>query len=91
MDIKALDEKIITFKPEGITPHMFQYQLVKRARKQRKHIVLPEGNEDRILKATARLISQDIVDLTLLGDINEITASVNRLGLNPGSIEDQYY
>jgi phosphate acetyltransferase len=78
----ALDEKIITFKPEGMTPHMFQYQLVKRASKQRKHIVLPEGNEDRILKATARLVSQDLVDLTLLGEVNDITASVNRLGLN---------
>jgi phosphate acetyltransferase len=82
VNLKALDEKIITFKPEGMTPHMFQYQLVKTARKQRKHIVLPEGNEDRILKATARLVSQDLVDLTLLGDVNDITASVNRLGLN---------
>lgn len=82
VDRKALEEKIITFKPEGITPLMFQYQLVKRAKSQRKHIVLPEGNEDRILKATARLINQDIVDLTLLGDINQITASIIRLGLN---------
>lgn len=82
VDRKALEEKIITFKPEGITPQMFQYQLVKRARSQRKHIVLPEGNEDRILKATARLINQDIVDLTLLGEPNQIAASVNRLGLN---------
>jgi phosphate acetyltransferase len=82
VDVKALDEKIITFKPEGITPHMFQYQLVTRAKSQKKHIVLPEGNEDRILRATARLISQDIVNLTLLGDFNKIAASVNRLGIN---------
>jgi phosphate acetyltransferase len=81
VDVKSLDEKMITFKPEGITPHMFQYQLTKWARTNIKHIVLPEGNEDRILKAAARLIDQKIVTLTLLGDPAEITASVKRLGL----------
>jgi phosphate acetyltransferase len=82
VDVKALDEKIVTFTSEGITPHMFQYQLSKWAKNQRKHIVLPEGNDDRILKAAARLVAQDIVDLTLLGDPNQISASIKRLGLN---------
>jgi phosphate acetyltransferase len=81
VDVKTLDEKMITFKPEGITPHMFQYQLTKWARNEIKHIVLPEGNEDRILKAAARLIDQKIVRLTLLGDPGEIAISVKRLGL----------
>lgn len=97
VDSAVLDNKIITFRPEGITPHMFQYQLVKSAKSQKKHIVLPEGNDDRILKAAARLISQNIVDLTLLGDPVEIGASWRRLGLdldmnavriiNPGTSE----
>ncbi|GGB89374.1 phosphate acetyltransferase [Dyadobacter sediminis] len=82
VDMKALDDRIITFQPEGITPHMFQYQLVKWAKSQKKHIVLPEGNDDRILKAAARLISQNIVDLTILGDQAEIAASLKRLGLD---------
>jgi phosphate acetyltransferase len=82
VDVNKLDEKIITFVPEGITPHMFQYQLVKRAKKQTKHIVLAEGNDDRILKAAARLINQEIVALTILGIANEIAASIKRLGLN---------
>jgi phosphate acetyltransferase len=81
VDVKALDEKMVTFKPEGITPHMFQYQLTKWAKSAIKHIVLPEGNEDRILKAAARLVDQKIVELTLLGDVTEIAASVKRLGL----------
>jgi phosphate acetyltransferase len=82
VDVKALDEKMITFKPEGITPHMFQYQLTKWAKSEIKHIVLPEGNEDRILKAASRLIDQKIVQLTLLGDPVEIAASIKRLGLS---------
>ncbi len=82
VDVKSLDEKMVTFKPEGVTPHMFQYQLTKWAKKEIKHIVLPEGNEDRILKAATRLIDKKIVTLTLLGDPVEISASVKRLGLS---------
>ncbi len=41
VDVKTLDEKLVTFKPEGITPHMFQYQLTKWAKNEIKHIVLP--------------------------------------------------
>ncbi|GEO05057.1 phosphate acetyltransferase [Adhaeribacter aerolatus] len=82
VDIPVLDEKLITFKAEGITPHMFQYQLVKWAKSQRKHIVLPEGNDERILKAAARLVDQDVVDLTILGDPAQVAASVRQLGLN---------
>ena len=81
VDVKTLDEKLVTFKPEGITPHMFQYQLTKWAKNEIKHIVLPEGNEDRILKAATRLIDKKIVTLTLLGDPAKIAASVKRLGL----------
>lgn len=82
VDVDALDERIVTFKPEGITPHMFQYQLAKRAKQIIKHIVLPEGNDDRILKAATRLIQHEIVTITLLGNAAEIAASVKRLGLN---------
>jgi phosphate acetyltransferase len=81
VDLKALDDKIITFQSEGITPHMFQYQLVKRAKSSKRHVVLPEGNDDRILKAAARLISQDLVELTILGDPNEIGLALKRLGI----------
>jgi phosphate acetyltransferase len=83
VDVPALEQKIITFQPQGITPHMFQYQLVKWAKSHKKHIVLPEGNDDRILKAATRLVSQQVVTLTILGAPAEVTASFKRLGLNP--------
>jgi len=82
IDIDKLTEKLITFKHNGITPRMFQYNLVKRARKERKHIVLPEGADDRIIIAAARLVEMDIVDLTVLGDCDKIANNVIRLGLN---------
>lgn len=82
IDIDALDKSIVTYQSTAITPHMFQYQLTNWAKKQIKNIVLPEGNDDRILKAAARLTAQEIVTLTLLGNPVEITASVKRLGLD---------
>jgi phosphate acetyltransferase len=82
VNVQQLNEKLVTFKPEGITPHMFQYQLTKWAKRKIKHIVLPEGNDERILKATSRLVNEEIVNLTLLGDPAEIATSVKRLGLD---------
>lgn len=80
-DTVALLDKIVTSKPEGLTPHMFQYQLVKRAKLNKKHIVLPEGSDDRILEAAAKLLKQEVVKLTILGKKEEIVASLKRLNL----------
>jgi phosphate acetyltransferase len=82
VNVKSLEEKLVTFKTEGLTPHMFQYQITQKAKSQHKHIVLPEGDDDRILKAAARLLKQEIVDLTILGDPSQIAASIKRLGLH---------
>jgi phosphate acetyltransferase len=82
VNTSELDKSLITFKPSGITPHMFQYQLTQWAKSAPKHIVLAEGNDERILKAAARLLSQGIVDITLLGDIGEINGIINRLDLS---------
>src|SRR5690554_6255415 len=65
---EALIERLITFKTNGITPRMFQYNLMKQAKSKKKHIVLPEGLDERILRATKRLIDLDAVNITLLGD-----------------------
>ncbi len=82
VNVAELDKSLVTFKASGITPRMFQYQLVKWAKSSKKHIVLPEGTDERILKAAARLISQEIVDLTLLGNVNDILAIIKRLDIN---------
>jgi len=81
-DIETISDKLITFKQNGMTPRMFQYNLLKRAKKQRKHIVLPEGNDDRIITAVAQLALMDFVDLTLLGQEDKIKEASSRLGLN---------
>lgn len=81
IEVNALEERLITFKASGITPRMFQYNLVKRAQSNKKHIVLPEGMDDRILMATKELIDSNTVDITLLGDPKEITDKISRMDL----------
>ena len=54
--------------PSVVTPQMFTYQLLDRARSDRKRIVLPEGDDDRILKAAGRLLQRSVAELTILGD-----------------------
>ena len=39
-----------------VTPLMFQYRVFERARADRRHIVMPEGEDERILRATAILL-----------------------------------
>lgn len=81
IDFDPLIERFAALKPTGLTPRMFQYSLVKRAQQQRKHIVLPEGTDERILVAASRLIAMDIVDLTILGDEEEIQKMIMNLAL----------
>ena len=81
INLPELEKSLISLKPSGITPRMFQYQLTQWARRFKKHIVLAEGNDERILKAAARLLSQDIVDITLLGDAVEINKLIGQLDI----------
>jgi len=81
VDIDGLTDKFAKFESEGITPKMFQYNLVKRAKKHRKHIVLPEGNDDRIIIAAARLLLMDVVEISIIGDKKSIQNKVAELGL----------
>lgn len=81
VDLDSLSEKLSAFEAEGMTPKMFQYNLVKRAKKHRKHIVLPEGNDDRILIATSRLLAMDVVDISIIGNKKQIENKVAELGI----------
>ncbi|MEL6916980.1 MAG: phosphate acetyltransferase [Bacteroidota bacterium] len=79
--IEDLAKRLITFKAEGITPRMFQYNLLKRAKSSKKHIVLPEGTDERILMATKQLIDVDAVEITLLGNREQIENKIAQLDI----------
>ncbi len=68
--------------PTVVTPQMFTYQLLDRARADRRRIVLPEGEDDRILRAAGRLLQRNVAELTILGDESEIRARSAELGVD---------
>src|SRR5664279_5006288 len=64
------------------TPLMFQYRLIARARANRRHIVLPEGEDERILRAAASLLRLRVADLTLLGEDSVVRAKASAAGVD---------
>jgi phosphate acetyltransferase len=81
VDSQTLERLIVETTATTMSPLMFEYSLFQRARSQRKHIVLPEGEEERILQAAEILRSREVVDLTLLGDEKLIRSRAAALGL----------
>ena len=82
VSIEGLEDKISKVISRGMTPRMFQFLLTQKAKESKKHIVLPEGEDERVLRATDFLVNQQIVDITLLGDPEKITSEITRLGLS---------
>jgi len=82
VNVEKLSELVITSKTSYVTPKMFEYGLLQEAKKLRKHIVLPEGEEERILKAADILLQREVVDITLLGNPEIIKEKIDRLGLH---------
>jgi phosphate acetyltransferase len=80
VNTERLTASFTSYSSDKVTPRMFQYNMLQKAKKHRKHIVLPEGEEERIIEATYRLQLLDIVDLTLLGNKDTIQLKANRLG-----------
>src|SRR6201996_6355417 len=82
VDLSDLLAQLAIPIPKVTTPQMFTYQLRERARADRKRIVLPEGDDDRILKSAGRVLQRSIADLTILGDESQIRARAAELGVN---------
>lgn len=81
MQTTPLEELLATPAPTAVTPLMFQYNLLERARKDIKHIVLPEGDDDRILQAAHIILKQGFAKLTILGDPDAIRTRAKQLEL----------
>jgi phosphate acetyltransferase len=81
VNAEGITSKLTSYNSDKMTPNMFQYNMLQKAKENRKHIVLPEGTDERIIRAASRLQLLDIVDLTLLGDKNRIELKCNQIGL----------
>ena len=56
-------------------------KLIDRAKRDRQRIVLPEGTEERTLRAADRAIQNLLADIVLLGEEDEIMEQARKLGL----------
>lgn len=80
-DLDGILRQFRNIPAAGMTPRMFTYNLVQQAKADRRHIVLPEGDEPRILRAAADLVEREIADLTLLGKRKSIEQVVRDQGI----------
>jgi phosphate acetyltransferase len=87
VDTQQLEDRIQVVRSNRVTPMMFEYELIERAKTDRRRIVLPEGAEERILRAGEILLRRGVADLTLLGNPEEIKNKIGLLGLNLDKIE----
>ncbi len=82
VDVSLVESKIATSYSDIVTPLMFEYKLFEMARKKKKHIILPESSDERILRAAQIILLRGVADITLLGNKKTIEQKVVGLGLD---------
>lgn len=87
VDADELRARVRLTDTDVVTPLMFSARLLERARGQRRRVVLPEGEDDRVLRAAEELVHRGVVEITLLGDPAAVRARVDQMGLDLGGTE----
>ncbi|GAA5033174.1 phosphate acetyltransferase [Microbacterium fluvii] len=82
VDTDELTRSLGLVRSTIVTPLMFEYGLLERARSARKRIVLPEGGDDRVLRAAATVLARGIADLVILGEEVEVRSRALELGID---------
>ncbi len=82
LDEAGTEALLTTPEPTVVTPVAFQADLIDRARGNRKRIVLPEPEDDRVLRAGAEVIERGIADIIFVGDEAATRARAAELGLD---------
>ncbi|MFF8597634.1 phosphate acetyltransferase [Streptomyces sp. NPDC015232] len=87
VDTADLLRRISVARSGRVTPMMFEHELLEQARADRRRVVLPEGTEERVLRAADVLIRRDVCDLTLLGDVEAIRKKAADLSVDLGGTQ----
>ncbi len=82
VDGELLLDRLEVARPQVVTPLMFEHQLLDLAVADRRHIVLPEGDDDRVLRAADIVMRRRIADLTILGETRAVAARAAMLGVD---------
>lgn len=87
VDGRELSKRLDVARSDRVTPLMFEYELIDRARRHQRHVVLPEGGEERILRAAEVVLRRGVAQLTLLGRPDDISRRARELGLEISGAE----
>ena len=87
VDTVDLARRLRVSRSARVTPLMFENDLIDRARAQRRRLVLPEGTEERILRAAEILLRRGVADLTLLGRPEDVARRTRELGVDIGDAQ----
>ncbi|MFD3532893.1 phosphate acetyltransferase [Streptomyces sp. NPDC058664] len=87
VDTADLLKRISVARSGRVTPMMFEHELIEQARADRRRVVLPEGTEERVLRAADVLLRRDVCDLTLLGDVETIRKKAADLSVDLGGTQ----
>jgi phosphate acetyltransferase len=82
VDAAELTARIEASQTSVVTPLLFEYALAAKARAAQRHVVLPEGSDDRILTAAAEILSKGIARLTIVGELAAVAARAAELGVD---------
>jgi len=87
IDLNALDQLLSTATVTRVTPLMFEHDLIRRAKTERRRIVLPEGDDERILRAAEILTLRGVAEIILLGNEEKVREHIEALGLHLEAVE----
>ena len=82
VDSQKLATRIINHASTRMTPVMFEFKLIEQAKRHKMRIVLPEGEEERILRAADVITRREVAEVILLGNAEAIATKANALGLD---------
>ena len=86
VDTAEISRRVISRKSDKITPKMFEFNLIEKAKANKMRIVLPEGQEERVLRAAEMLERRKVAEIILLGDATVVTQKISDLGLQLGTV-----
>jgi phosphate acetyltransferase len=84
VDTAGLNKRVSAPSTDRVTPMMFEHKLLEQARSDKRRVVLPEGTEERVLRAAEVLLRRGVCDLTLLGPEDTVRKKAADLGVDLG-------
>ena len=87
VDIAEVSRLLVDSKSTKVTPKMFEFNLIQTAKQHKMRIVLPEGEEERILRAAEILSHREVAEIILLGDKEKVQRKISELGISMDGVQ----